>query len=80
MRGTAKIINSAQDAKSIGLTYEQAVAAATITVRYDDAKYPDNYDKSWKEGDDGYIEPIWRFEDEIDNSVLERFGFVSNEA
>ncbi|HFG1599822.1 TPA: hypothetical protein ACGFWR_003011 [Vibrio cholerae] len=80
MRGKAKIINSEQDAKSVGLTYEQAVAAATIKVRYDDAKYPDNYDKSLKEGGDGYVEPIWRFEEEIDNSVLERFGFVSNEA
>ncbi|MBJ6946066.1 hypothetical protein JG666_01940 [Vibrio cholerae] len=76
MRGTAKIINSAQDAKSVGLTCEQAVAAATITVRYDDAKYPDNYDKSLKEGDEGYIEPSWRFENEIDHSVLERFGFA----
>ncbi|EGS66985.1 hypothetical protein ACPF4W_003213 [Vibrio cholerae] len=80
MRGNAKIINSDRDAKSVGLTYEQAVAAATITVRYDDAQYPDNYDKSLKEGDEGYVEPIWRFEEEIDNSVLERFGFVSNEA
>ncbi|EKF9739680.1 hypothetical protein [Vibrio cholerae] len=75
MRGTARIINSAQDAKSVELTYEQAVAAATITVRYDDAQYPDNYDKSLKEGDEGYVEPIWRFENEIDNSVLKRFGF-----
>ena len=77
MRGTSKIINSAQDAKSVELTYEQAVAAATITVRYDDAQYPDNYDTSLKEGDEGYVEPIWRFEDEIENSVLERFGFKS---
>lgn len=74
MRGTSKIINSAQDAKSVGLTYEQAVAAATITVRYDDAQYPDNYDTSLKEGDDGYIEPIWRFEEEINQAVLDRFS------
>ncbi len=80
MRGTAKIINSAKDAKSFGLTYEQAVAAATITVRYDDAQYPPDYDSSLKEDDEGYVSPIWRFENEIDHSVLERFGFVSNEA
>lgn len=80
MRGTAKIINSAKDAKSVGLTYEQAVAVATIRVRYDDAQYPSNYDSSLKEDEEGYVSPIWRFEDEIDNSVLERFGFVSNEA
>lgn len=75
MRGEAKIINSVQDAKNIRLTYEDAVIAATIVVRYDDAQYPDDYDVTLKEGDEGYIEPIFRFEEEIDNSVLTRFGF-----
>lgn len=75
MRGTSKIINSAQDAKSVGLTYEQAVAAATITVRYDDAQYPDNYDTSLKEGDEGYIEPVYEYVQQVDQSVLKRFGF-----
>ncbi|EOE2081931.1 hypothetical protein ACKBF6_001662 [Vibrio cholerae] len=75
MRGQLKIINSAQDAQQAGITREQAIAAATITVRYDDAKYPDNYNPSLKEGDAEYVAPIWRFEEEIDSSVLERFGF-----
>lgn len=75
MRGTSKIINSAQDAKSVGLTYEQAVAAATITVRYDDAQYPDNYDTSLKEGDEGYIDPVYEYVQQVDQSVLKRFGF-----
>ena len=36
--------------------------------------YPEDYDRSLKEGDSGYIEPIDRFESEIDQSVLDRFG------
>ncbi|NGZ66487.1 hypothetical protein G6Z92_05735 [Vibrio aestuarianus subsp. cardii] len=75
MRGNAKIINSMRDAQSIRLTYDQAVSAATIVVRYDDAEYPDDYDSALKDGDDGYVEPIWRFEEEINQAVLDRFGF-----
>ncbi|EGR4489269.1 hypothetical protein DDN09_17605 [Vibrio cholerae] len=77
MRGQLKIINSAADAQQAGITREQALEIATITVRHDRAVYPDDYDSSLKEGDEGYVEPIWRFEDEIENSVLERFGFKS---
>ncbi|EOW9271466.1 hypothetical protein ACOKSH_12975 [Vibrio cholerae] len=75
MRGNAKIINSERDAQHVGLTYEQVIAMATIVVRYDDAQYPPDYDSSLQDGDEGYVEPIWRFEEEIDNSVLKRFGF-----
>lgn len=74
MRGNAAIINSQDDAKHVGYTDEQIIAMATITVRYDDAEYPEDYDTSLKEGDDGYIEPIWRFETEIDQAVLDRFS------
>ncbi|MBF4377398.1 hypothetical protein, partial [Vibrio anguillarum] len=61
--------------KSAGLTRDQVVALATITVRYDDAQYPDNYEKNLKYGDNGYIEPIWRFEEKIDEAVMSRFGY-----
>lgn len=74
MRGKLNIINSSEDAKSAGLTRDQVIALATITVRYDDAQYPDDYDKNLKDGDDEYIEPIWRFEEEINQAVLDRFG------
>lgn len=77
MRGNVTIINSQDDAKTAGYTDEQITAMATILVRYDDAEYPEDYDKSLKDGDDGYIEPIWRFEEEIDQAVLERFGLDS---
>lgn len=74
MRGKAKIINSKEDLESTDFTHDQIVEMATITVRYDDAQYPDDYDKNLKDGDDGYIGPIYRFEDEIDQAVLDRFG------
>ena len=74
MRGKAKIVNSKDDAKAANLTDDRIIEMATISVRYDDAVYPEGYDHTLKEGDVGYIEPMERFEDEIDQSVLDRFG------
>lgn len=74
MRGNASIINSKDDAKKAGYTDEQIIAMATISVRYDDAEYPADYDKTLKQGDEGYVEPVWRFEEEIDQAVLDRFS------
>ncbi|MDA5316635.1 hypothetical protein [Vibrio cholerae] len=75
MRGQLKIINSAADAKQAGITREQALKIATITVRHDRAVYPDGYDVSPEEGDDGYIEPVYEYVQQVDQSVLKRFGF-----
>lgn len=75
MRGQLKIINSAADARQAGITREQALGIATITVRHDRTVYPDGYDNSLKEGDDGYIEPVWEEEIVIDQAVMSRFGF-----
>lgn len=74
MRGKVNIINTGDDLERSDLSIDRVVEMATISVRYDDAPYPDNYDHSLKEGDDGYIEPVWRFEEEIEQSVLDRFG------
>ena len=74
MRGKAKIVNSKDDAKAANLTDDRIIEMATISVRYDDAVYPEGYDRTLKDGDVGYIEPMERFEDEIDQSVLDRFG------
>lgn len=74
MRGKIKIVNTKDDAVKAGFTQEQIIRMATITVRYDDAMYPDDYDTNLKEGDDGYIEPVWRFEEKVDQAVLERFS------
>ncbi|MBY8157911.1 hypothetical protein KW508_07855 [Vibrio fluvialis] len=74
MRGNATIINSKDDAQKAGFTTEQIIDMATIVVRHDDAVYPESYNSNLKESDEGYIEPIWRFEEEISQAVLERFG------
>lgn len=75
MRGKLSIINSAQDAQQVGITREQALEIATITVRHDRAVYPEDYDTSLKEGDEGYIEPVYEYFQQVDQSVLKRFGF-----
>ncbi|GIA27447.1 hypothetical protein FXE96_09740 [Vibrio cholerae] len=75
MRGELKIINSAADAKQAGITREKALKIATVTVRHDRAVYPDDYDTSLKDGDDGYIEPVYEYVQQVDQSVLKRFGF-----
>lgn len=74
MRGKVKIINSRADFEASDFTRDQIIEMATITVRYDDAVYPDGYDTSLNDGDVGFIEPVWRFEEEINQSVLDRFG------
>ena len=56
------------------MTREQIINMATITVRRDAAVYPENYDKDLKEGDDGYIEPDYVYEEMIDQAALDRFG------
>ena len=74
MQGSIKIINSQDDAEAAKLTREQIIEMATISVRYDDAVYPDGYNPNLQEGEDGFVEPIWRFESEIDQTILSRFG------
>ncbi|WP_022940110.1 hypothetical protein [Psychromonas hadalis] len=74
MRGQTKIINTVTDKQTAGISQADIIKQATINVRYDDAIYPDDYDHMQiKEGDEGYIEPIYRFEKEIDQGVLDRF-------
>lgn len=74
MRGKANIINTAADFVMSSMTRDQAIAMATIQVRYDDAEYPDGYDENLTEADEGYIAPVYRFESEIDQAVLDRLG------
>jgi hypothetical protein len=77
MRGKIKIINSVTDKQKAGLIRENIIKQATIKVRYDDAVYPEGYDyMQIKKGAEEYIEPIYHFETEIDQGVLDRFGIV----
>ena len=78
MRGKLKIINSQQDNKIAGMSQAEIIKQATINVRYDDAVYPEGYKHlQMKEGDDGYIAPLYRMETEIDQAVLDRFGVTA---
>ncbi len=76
MIGKIRIINTNADKNTSDLSDEQVIKMATGVVRYDDAIYPDNYDQSLITHDDGFIEPMYRFEDEIDQAVLDRVGVV----
>ncbi|OOF25046.1 hypothetical protein BZJ19_10010 [Salinivibrio proteolyticus] len=77
MRGSVAIINSEADAQKVGMTREDALKQATITVRHDKAEYPADYDKNLKPNDEGYIEPIYEYEEVVDDAALKRFGFTS---
>ena len=74
MRGDTEIINSPADKEMAQLSNEKIIEMATISVRYDDAQYPAGYDTALKPGDDNFVEPIYRFEEEIDQAVLDKFG------
>ncbi|QUX97573.1 hypothetical protein C0J08_20155 [Marinomonas sp. CT5] len=76
MRGNVNIVNTADDLESSTITREQVIAAATIKVRTDAAVYPDDYDTTLKEGDEGYIEPDYQYDEKIDQAVLDRFGII----
>lgn len=76
MRGAVKIVNTQEDLVVSNMTREQIINMATITVRTDKAVYPDDYDQTLKEGDDGYIEPDYQFDEQIDQAALDRFGIT----
>jgi hypothetical protein len=76
MRGNVKILNTAADLEASARTREQVIKAATISVRHDVAVYPDSYDTAKKEGDEGYIEPDYQYQEVIDQGVLDRFGIT----
>jgi hypothetical protein len=76
MRGNVKILNTAADLEASTRTREQVIKAATIAVRHDVAVYPDGYDTTLKEGDEGYIEPNYQYQEVIDQGVLDRFGIT----
>lgn len=74
MRGAVKIVNTQEDLAVSNMTREQIISMATITVRTDLAEYPEDYDATLKEGEDGYIEPDYQFDEQIDQAALDRFG------
>lgn len=76
MRGNTNITNTQDDLSVSKMTREQVIEMATITIRHDATVYPEDYDTTLKEGDEGYIEPDYRYEEMIDQGALDRFGIV----
>lgn len=74
MRGSVNIVNTPTDLAASKMTREQIIAAATIVVRHDAAAYPEDYDTTLKEGDPGYIEPDYQYEEVIDPAAIDRMG------
>ncbi|SBS36631.1 hypothetical protein MSP8887_02659 [Marinomonas spartinae] len=76
MKGSAKILNTSDDLAMSPISREQIIKMATVKVRIDKADYPEEYDKTLKSGDDGYIEPDYQYDEKIDQAVLDRFGII----
>jgi hypothetical protein len=76
MRGNANIVNTKEDLAVSQMTREQVIAAATITVRHDAAVYPDGYNTDLKDGDEGFIEPDYQYDEIIDQAAMDRFGIT----
>ncbi|NVK28814.1 MAG: hypothetical protein HWE14_12255 [Flavobacteriia bacterium] len=74
MKGSVKVVNTLDDLAMSEITREQIIKMATITVRTDQAVYPEGYDKNLTPVDDGYIEPDYQYDEKIDQGVLDRFG------
>lgn len=74
MRGNINIVNTPADLAVSQMTREQIIAMATITVRTDKAAYPDGYDSTLVAGEEGFIEPDYQYDEQIDQAALDRFG------
>lgn len=47
----------------------------SVTVKVDVAVYPSDYDSALKEGESGYIAPVWN--DVVEINAIKRLGFKS---
>lgn len=75
------IFNTAADLESAPNTPEkQAFLQALLNdyTTFDDAEYPEGYDITLKEGDEGYVAPVLRQEWNV--GAAAQWGFVSRAA
>jgi hypothetical protein len=59
------LINTIEDLQAATDSHEQVAFLQTLLndyVTFDDAVYPEDYDRSLQEGDEGYIAPVTRTE------------------
>lgn len=62
---TMTIINTASDLAAAAPSPERNAFLQTLLddfVTFDDAEYPEGYDQTLQEGDEGYVEPVIRKE------------------
>ena len=74
------IFNTAADIQAAPNTPEkQAFLQAMLNdyITFDDAEYPENYDNTLKEGDEGYVAPVLRHE--WNAGAAAAWGFNSRE-
>lgn len=74
------LVNTVQDLQEAAPTPERTAffqALFNDFVVFDDAEYPEGYDRELQEGDDGYITPVLR--QEWNAGAAAAWGFTSRE-
>jgi hypothetical protein len=74
------LINTTQDLQTTEPSEERTaflLAMLNDYVTFDDAEYPEGYDREIQEGDEGYIEPVIR--QEWNAGAASAWGFNSRE-
>lgn len=74
MKGKPRIVNTAEDFQRSSISEEFIRKQAEQAVYKDVAEYPDDYDHNLKEGDEGFIEPVFVEEKFTDETLLKKFN------
>jgi hypothetical protein len=75
------IINTPADLQSAASSPERTAFLTALLndyITFDDAEYPESYDQSLQEGDEGYVAPVIR--KEWNAGAAASWGFASREA
>jgi hypothetical protein len=75
------IINTPADLQSAAPSPERTAFLTALLndyITFDDAEYPEGYDQSLQEGDEGYVEPVIR--KEWNAGAAAAWGFASRQA
>lgn len=75
------LINTAADLQAAEPSPERTAFLTALLndyITFDDAEYPEGYDQSLQEGDEGYVEPVIR--KEWNAGAAATWGFASREA
>jgi hypothetical protein len=75
------LINTPADLQTAAPSPERTAFLTALLndyITFDDAEYPEGYDQSLQEGDEGYVEPVIR--KEWNAGAAASWGFSSREA